>query len=217
MPAGLKVGYLPSFDETLRRTLGALGLEARELKVEDIQKSDLATYNSIIIDNRGYEAHPQLVGLNRRMLNYVKDGGTLIVFYHKANEWNPNPQEGRPQLAPYNIMLGDERITEEDAPVIFLNARHPLLRHPNRITLLDFKGWVQERGLYYPNEWDQRYESLLSSHDTGEPALSGGLLVARYGRGNYIYTSMVWYRQLQAGVAGGYRVFANMISYPGQN
>lgn len=217
VPTGLKVGYLPSFDETLQRALAALGLEASELKVEDIQKSDLAAYDSIIIDNRGYEAHRELIRLNQRLLDYVKDGGTLIVFYHKANEWNPNDKEGRPQLAPYNIILGDDRITEEDAPVIFLNASHPLMQLPNRITPTDFKGWIQERGLYYPKEWDQRYEPLLSSHDTGEPSLKGGLLVGRYGKGNYVYTSMVWYRQLQAGIAGGYRVFANMISYRGQD
>jgi hypothetical protein len=211
----LRVGYLPSFDETLQQALAALGLEAKELTVKDIRESDLAVYNTIIVDNRGYEAHPELIAENHRLLDYVKGGGTLIVFYHKANEWNPDDKENRPQLAPYKIILGDERVTEEDAPVKLLNPAHPLLSFPNQITQADFKGWVQERGLYYPKTWDQRYEVLLSSQDNREPPLTGGLLVAPYGKGNYIYTSMVWYRQLQAGVAGAYRVFANMISYKG--
>jgi LmbE family N-acetylglucosaminyl deacetylase len=214
--SGLRVGYLPSFDETLQQALAALGIEAKELSVRDIQEGDLAVYNTIIVDNRGYEAHPDLIPANQRLLAYVENGGTLIVCYHKASEWNPDEKKKRPQLAPYKIILGDERVTEEDAPVIFLKPDHPLLSFPNRITLTDFQGWVQERGLYYPEEWDQHYDALLSSHDKGEPPLSGGLLVAPYGKGNYIYTSMVWYRQLQAGSAGAYRVFANMISYKGR-
>jgi LmbE family N-acetylglucosaminyl deacetylase len=210
---GLRVGYLPSFDDTLQHALRALGVEGHELKVRDIQESDLTNYNSIVIDNRGYEAHPELISSNQRLLDYAKNGGTLIVFYHKSNEWNPDVRNSRPQLAPYRLILGDGRVTEEDAPVTLLKPDHRLMQLPNRITAADFKGWVQERGLYYPAAWDQAYEALLSSQDRGEPALSGGLLVARYGNGNYIYTSMVWYRQLQAGSAGAYRMFANMISY----
>jgi len=143
----------------------------------------------------------------------VKAGGTLIVFYHKANEGNPDEKRNRPQLAPYSIILGDERVTEEDATVKILKPAHPLFRYPNRITTDDFKNWIQERGLYYPKEWDAHFEALLSTNDSGEPSLNGGLLVAQYGKGHYIYTSMVWYRELMAGVPGAYRVFANMISY----
>ena len=119
----------------------------------------------------------------------------------------------RPQLAPYPIILGNERVTEEDAPVTFLQPGHPLLRFPNKITQADFANWVQERGLYFPREWDPRYTAVLATSDKGEPPLKGGLLVAPYGKGNYIYTSMVWYRQLRAGHPGGYKFFANLISY----
>jgi hypothetical protein len=143
----------------------------------------------------------------------VGKGGTLIVFYHKDNEWNPNPDRGRPQLAPYPIILSDDRVTEEIAPIRFLEPRHPLLNYPNKITSADFNNWIQERGLYYPKEWDPHYDALFASNDTGEQPLRGGLLVTRHGRGNYIYTSMVWYRQLAAGVPGAYRMFANLISY----
>ena len=212
--SGRKVGYLPSYDQTLERSLAALGVDAKKLTVDEIAKSDLSSYNTIIIDNRGYEAHHDLIPVNDRLLKFAEDGGTLLVFYHRTGEWNPDPSKIRPQLAPYPIIVGDERVTEEDAPVLFLQPRHPLLNFPNRITQKDFANWVQERGLYFPREWDQQhYTAILSTNDKGAPPLKGGLLVAAYGRGNYIYTSYVWYRQLRAGLPGGYRFFANLISY----
>jgi hypothetical protein len=211
--SGRKVGYLPSYDETLERSLAALGVDATKLTVDDIAKANLSAYHTIIIDNRGYEAHHELIPLNPRLLKFVEDGGTLLVFYHRTGEWNPDEKRGRPQLAPYPIILDDDRVTLEDAPITFLQPKHPLLHFPNRITPKDFTGWVQERGLYFPKEWDPHYAPILSTNDPGEPPLKGGLLVAPYGRGNYIYTSYVWYRQLRAGLPGGYRMFANLISY----
>lgn len=209
----LRVGYVRSFDDTLRNALAALGVDAKELTVDEVQASDLQRYDTIIIDNRGYQAHPELVAANTRLLEYARAGGTLIVFYHKASEWNPDPQKQRPQLAPYPITLGTSRVTDETAPVTFTEPQSALLNFPNKIEAKDFDGWIQERGLYYPKEWDARYSAPLSMSDAGEAPLRGGLLVADYGRGRYIYTSMVWYRQLRAGVPGAYRVFANMISY----
>jgi hypothetical protein len=209
----LVVGYLPSFDQTLSRSLTSLNVQAKELTVSDIASGDLSKFATIILDNRSYEAHPELISANDRLLKFVENGGTLLVFYHKTEEWNPDERRHRPQLAPYPIILGDDRVTEEDAPVSFLQPRHPLLNTPNRITQADFANWIQERGLYFPKEWDSHYAALLSTNDKGEPALRGGLLVAPYGKGNYIYTSLVWYRQLRAGVPGGYRFFANLISY----
>ena len=204
--SGRKVGYLPSYDETLERALTALSVDAKKLSVDEITKSDLTPFHSIIIDNRGYQAHPELIAANARLLKFVEDGGTLVVFYHRLNEWNP-------QLAPYRITLGNDRVTEEDAPVTFLQPKHPLFHFPNKITQKDFADWVQERGLYFPSEWDPHYTAILATSDKGEPSLKGGVLVAPYGRGNYIYTSLVLYRQLRAGHPGGYRFFANLISY----
>lgn len=209
----LRVGYIPSFDRTLETALGALGVDATALSMDDIKTGELSVYHTIIIDNRGYEAHPELIANNARLLQFVSDGGTLLVFYHKDNEWNPDDRKARPQLAPYPIVLGSERVTEEDAEVRFREPRHRLLNYPNKITQYDFENWVQERGLNFPKEWDPKYAMLFSMHDTGEKPLYGGLLVAKYGKGNYIYTSMVWYRQLRAGLPGGYRMFANLISY----
>ena len=211
--SGRKVGYLPSYDQTLEHALAALGVDSTKLTVDDIAKSDLSIFNTIILDNRAYDAHQDLIPINSRLLKFVEDGGTLLVFYEKTNEWNPDERRGRPQLAPYPIIIGDERVTQEDAPVTFLQPRHPLLNFPNKITQKDFADWVQERGLYFPREWDQHYTAVLATSDKGEPPLRGGLLVAPYGRGNYIYTSFVWYRQLRAGLPGGYRMFANLISY----
>ena len=209
----LRVGYIPSFDDSLETALTGLGVEAKSLTMEEVRGSDLNVYDTIIIDNRGYEAHPELVENNSRLLQFVSDGGTLLVFYHRESEWNPNPRRSRPQLAPFPIVLGGERVTEEDAPIRFRMPSHRLLNYPNRINYGDFRDWVQERGLYYPKEWDPSYQMLFSANDTQEKPLYGGLLVTRYGKGNYIYTSMVWYRQLRAGHAGAFRMLANMISY----
>ncbi len=211
--ANLRVGYVRSVDDTLRNALNSLGVEAKELTVEDVRAGNLQNYQAIIIDNRGYLAHPELISANSRLMDYVQAGGTLIVFYHRTNEWNPDPQRNRPQLAPYPIILGNSRVTDETASIEFSEPQHPLLNYPNKITREDFAGWIQERGLYYPQTWDAHYSAPLSTNDEKEPALRGGLLAADYGRGRYIYTSMVWYRQLRAGIPGAFRVLANMISY----
>jgi LmbE family N-acetylglucosaminyl deacetylase len=209
----LRVGYVRSFDDTLRNALASLGVEARELTVNNVAADDLSGYQAIIIDNRGYQAHPELVASNARLLDYVRAGGTLIVFYHKTNEWNPDPKNNRAQLAPYPITLGNSRVTDENAPIEFTEPNSPLLNFPNKITQEDFAGWIQERGLYYPQSWDSHYSAPFTTNDPGEQPLRGGLLAADYGRGRYIYTSMVWYRQLRAGIPGAYRMLANMISY----
>ena len=209
----LRVGYVRGFDFSLPNALNALGVESKELSVDEVKAADLQKYSSIIVDNRVYESTPGLIAANQKLLDYANAGGTLIVFYHKSFEWNPDERRQRPQLAPYKLILGDERIVDENAPITFLEPQHPLLNFPNKIGPEDFANWIQERGLYYPKEWDPQFHALLQSNDPGEAPLKGGLLVADYGRGRYIYTSMVWYRELRAGVPGAYRMLANMISY----
>jgi LmbE family N-acetylglucosaminyl deacetylase len=209
----LRVGYIRGFDFSLPNALAALGVESKELSVDEVKTADLSKYTSIIVDNRVYESQPELIAANQKLLDYAKDGGTLIVFYHKSNEWNPDERRKRPQLAPYKLILGDERITDETAPITFIEPDHPLLNFPNKMGQEDFANWIQERGLYYPKDWDPQFHALLQSNDPGEAPLKGGLLVADYGRGHYIYTSMVWYRELRGGVPGAYRMLANMISY----
>lgn len=209
----LRVGYIRGFDYSLPNALTALGVESKQLSVEEVKTADLSKYTSIIVDNRVYESTPGLIEVNQKLLDYANAGGTLIVFYHKSDEWNPDERRKRPQLAPYKLILGNERITDENAPITFLEPQHPLLNSPNKMGQEDFANWIQERGLYYPKEWDPQFHALLQSNDPGEAPLKGGLLVADYGRGRYIYTSMVWYRELRAGVPGAYRMLANMISY----
>ena len=209
----LLVGYVRGFDYSLPNALNALGVESKELTVDEVKTADLQKYTSIIVDNRVYESQPELIAANQKLLDYAKDGGTLIVFYHKSNEWNPDERRKRPQLAPYKLILGDERVTDETAPITFIEPQHPLLNTPNKLGQEDFANWIQERGLYYPKDWDPQFHALLQSNDPGEAPLKGGLLVADYGRGHYIYTSMVWYRELRGGIPGAYRMLANMISY----
>jgi LmbE family N-acetylglucosaminyl deacetylase len=209
----LRVGYIRGFDFSLPNALTALGVESKALSVDEVKTADLQKYSSIIVDNRVYESTPGLIEANQKLLDYANAGGTLIVFYHKSDEWNPDERRKRPQLAPYKLILGNERITDENAPITFLEPEHPLLNFPNKIGQEDFASWIQERGLYYPKEWDPQFHALLQSNDPGEAPLKGGLLVADYGRGRYIYSSMVWYRELRAGVPGAYRMLANMISY----
>jgi LmbE family N-acetylglucosaminyl deacetylase len=209
----LRVGYVRGFDFSLPNALNALGVESKELSVDEVKTADLSKYTSIIVDNRVYESQPELIVANQKLLDYANAGGTLIVFYHKSNEWNPDERRKRPQLAPYKLILGDERITDETAPITFIEPDHPLLNFPNKMGQEDFANWIQERGLYYPKDWDAQYHALLQSNDPGEAPLKGGLLVADFGRGHYIYTSMVWYRELRGGVPGAYRMLANMISY----
>jgi hypothetical protein len=209
----LRVGYIRGFDFSLPHALNALGVESNELSVDDVKSADLSKYTSVIVDNRVYESKPELIAVNQKLLDYAKAGGTLIVFYHKSDEWNPDPRRNRPQLAPYKLILGNERVTDEKAPITFIEPDHPLLNSPNKMGQDDFKEWIQERGLYYPREWDPQFHALLQSNDPGENPLKGGLLVADYGKGHYIYTSMVWYRELRGGIPGAYRMLANMISY----
>lgn len=209
----LRVGYIRGFDFSLPNALNALGTESKELSVDDVKTADLSKFTSIIVDNRVYESKPELIAVNQKLLDYANAGGNLIVFYHKSDEWNPDERRKRPQLAPYKLILGNERITDENAPITFIEPDHPLLNTPNKLNQDDFKDWIQERGLYYPKEWDPQFHALLQSNDPGEAPLKGGLLVADYGRGHYIYTSMVWYRELRGGIPGAYRMLANMISY----
>jgi LmbE family N-acetylglucosaminyl deacetylase len=207
------VGYVRGFDFSLPNALDALGVKSKELSVDEVKTADLSQFSTVIVDNRVYESQPELISANQKLLDYAKNGGTLVVFYHKTNEWNPDPRRNRPQLAPYKLIISDDRVTDENAPVTFLEPEHALLNVPNKIGPDDFVGWIQERGVYYPKEWDPQFHALLQSNDPGEPPLKSGLLVADYGRGHYIYSSMVWYRELLAGVPGAYRMLANMISY----
>jgi hypothetical protein len=142
------------------------------------------------------------------LLKFVENGGTMIVQYNTNFEMEIDPDK----FSPYALTISRDRVTDENSEVRILKPDHPALNFPNKITAADFTGWVQERGLYYPNKWDEHFEALISSNDKGEGAKDGGLLVAKYGRGHYVYTGLSFFRELPEGVPGAYKLFANMVS-----
>jgi hypothetical protein len=175
----------------------------------DLDRGDFSMFDAVITGIRAYNTRKRLKEAHDKLMQYVADGGTMVVQYNTAN--------GASDLVidppgPYPFKISRDRVTVEDAPVKLLDPAHPLLNTPNKITAADFNGWVQERGLYFPNEWDPRYTTILSSNDPGESEKAGGQLVARHGKGVYVYTAYAWWRQLPAGVPGALRAFVNLVS-----
>lgn len=209
-PGDLTVGYVRGADDSLGLALTQLGAAHSELEADYIRSGDLSRFDCILIDRFAYHFRPDLTKYNKRLLEYAKRGGALVVFSQNPTDWKAGLL--RPPLAPFPLTLSDKRITVESAPVKIVSPDHPLMSKPNRITARDFDGWVRERADYLPVEWATEYTPLLESSDPGEPSLKGGLLVARYGKGYYVYTSYSWNRQLHAINLGAYRMLANLVS-----
>ena len=201
-----KIGYIMGTGDDILDTLQQLGYDVSVLTDEEIRESDLGTFGTIITGIRAYNTRECLRLYHSRLLQYVRAGGTLIDQYNVSKGLVVD------NLGPYPFTISRDRVTVEHAPVKFLNPGHSLLNTPNKITQQDFAGWIQERGLYFPNQWDARYETIISCHDPGEDAKSGGILYCRYGQGVYIYTGYSWFRQLPAGIPGAYRLFVNLLS-----
>ncbi len=171
-----------------------------------VMNTDLSAYDAIITGVRLYNVSDRIATLQPKLMEYVKNGGTLVQQYNVNNPLKID------QLGPYPFTITRNRVTEEDAAVNFLKPDHSLLNFPNKITAKDFDGWVQERGIYFLGNLDQHYTSILSMHDKGEQSSTGSLVVADYGKGKYIYTGLVFFRELPAGVPGAYRLFVNLLS-----
>lgn len=203
----LRVAYIPGAGDAIPEALRQLGIDVTLIDPSELAAADLSDFHTVILGIRAYEHRPELRRQNRRLLEYMEGGGTLIVQY---NQYRFSGSD----LAPYPLTISrpHDRVTDETAPVTLLDPDHPILSWPNRITKADFEGWVQERGLYFPRTWDDRYTPLLAMSDPGEAPLRGGILVAKYGRGTYIYTGLAFFRQLPAGVPGAFRLFANLVS-----
>jgi len=231
IPAPLHVAVVKTYDDATflalkRMEQAGLGLTVNELSADDVLSADLNRYHTVLLDVRATQYRPEVRQARERLLQFMKDGGNVVCMYHKDFDWN-DPAKGQSvrgagffkgrtgggEIAPFPIELSFGRVTDETAEVRILNPEHPLMTSPNRIWKKDFEGWVQERSVYVPSKWDEKYTALLSSNDPGEKALDGGLLVADVGEGSFIYTGIVWYRQLRAGNPGAYRMLANMISY----
>ncbi|WP_079527669.1 NEW3 domain-containing protein [Halobacillus hunanensis] len=213
MPDNLKVGYIDSgFDKVADRLQG-IGMDVTKLGPEDLKSGDLSQYDTIVTGVRAYLSREDLRNNNKRLLQYAEDGGHLVVQYNKPwDNWNSD------STAPYKLVIGQPsiewRVTDETAEVHVQKPNHPLFNYPNTITEKDWSNWVQERGLYFPMEWDDRFETFVSMADPNEEPFDSGILMTDYGEGSYLYTNLVWYRQIQNQVPGGYRIFTNLVSYP---
>ena len=208
VPPGLRIGYIMGAGDRVSGTLEQLGMSVKALTAQDLAAGELGDYDCIVAGIRAYQVRGDLIEHNARLLDYVREGGVFIVQYNTPDAWN------RRQYAPFPARIVDRshRVTDENAPMTLLDPDHRVFGYPNPITERDFAGWVQERGLYFIQERDDRFRPLLACHDPGEPPLDGGLLVADYGKGHYLLTSYSWFRQLPAGVPGAIRLFTNLVS-----
>jgi hypothetical protein len=203
---GHHVGYLPGAGDDVAAAVEQMGYEVTTLTGADLTPERLRGLDAVVIGIRAFNVRPDLAERLPALFAYVEAGGTVVVQYNTLDRL----REG--WLAPFHLRLSRERVTDEQAPVTILAPEHPVLTTPNRITAADFEGWVQERGLYFPDQWDERFTAILASGDAGETPLKGGLLAARHGTGYFVYTSLAWFRQLPEGVPGAYRLFANLVS-----
>jgi hypothetical protein len=199
VPQGLRVGFVPGSGDDAA-----------------LASADLSRYDAILLGIRAYEVRPDTVNAaavhnNPRLLEYVRNGGTLVVQYYRFEN---APRDAVMGPYPLTAVL-QSRITDENAPVRLLAPNHPALSSPNRITEADFQGWIQERGLYYPREWDAHFTPLIEMADPGEAPQQSAILVAPYEKGTYVYTGLSLFRQFPEGVPGAYRLLANLVSLKG--
>ncbi|MGB8510539.1 MAG: PIG-L family deacetylase [Pyrinomonadaceae bacterium] len=204
---GAQIAYIMGSGDEVPDALRQIGYGVTLLSDGDLEATDLKKFDAVVTGVRAYNTRSALRAAQKRLLDYVEAGGTLVVQYN-----TPDNSLAGLRLGPYPFKLSQDRVTIEEAPVKVLLPDDALMNAPNKITPSDFDGWVQERGLYFASEWDEKYQTPFESHDPGEKELRGSTLVARYGKGTYIYTSLAWFRQLPAGVPGAYRLFVNMIS-----
>jgi hypothetical protein len=203
---GSRVGYLPGAGDSVAGALAQMGYEVKLLTGADLTAEGLRGLDAVVIGVRAFNVRDDLAARLPALFEYVKAGGNVIEQYNRPNGLKTD------QFAPYSLRLSNDRVTDENAAVTFLAPGHPALTTPNKISSADFEGWIQERGIYYPNQWDDRWTAILASGDPGEEPLKSGLLVAQYGEGYFVYTGLVFFRELSAGVPGAYRLFANLVS-----
>lgn len=201
-----RIGYVMGSGDEVPDCLRSMGYDVSLLTDEILEADNLSQYDAVITGIRAYNTRDRLKYDQAKLLSYVENGGTLIVQYNVAFGLQTE------NIGPYPFKLSQDRITDEDAQMNFVNPSHQLFNFPNKISGKDFEGWVQERGLYFANQWDSKYEPIFVGHDPGESDLKGGTIFARFGKGVFIYSGLSWFRQLPAGVPGAYRLFVNMIS-----
>ena len=205
---GEHIGYIMGAGDKVPESLEQIGYQVHIIDPNDIQSGSLEKYDAVVVGIRAYNVVEDLKFKQPLLFEYVENGGNLIVQYNTANRWRKQFDN----IAPYELSISRDRVTNENAQVNVLAKDHSLVNFPNAITEGDFDNWVQERGLYFPNQWGSEFTPILSMSDKGESAKEGSLLVAPYGKGHYIYTGLSFFRELPAGVSGAYKLFANMLS-----
>ena len=203
---GKNIGYIMGAGDEVNKNLENLGFQVTNLNPNEITTENLKSFDAVILGIRAFNVVDELKFKNKTLFDYVANGGNVIVQYNTTNNLSTK------EIAPYNVKLSRDRVTDENAKVTFLAPNHKVLNQPNKITEKDFSGWVQEQGLYYPNEWSSEFISILASNDPNETPKNGGLLIAKHGKGNYIYTGLSFFRELPEGVSGAYRLLANLIA-----
>jgi LmbE family N-acetylglucosaminyl deacetylase len=203
---GHNIGYLPGAGDSVAEDLAQMGYAVTLLTDADLNPQKLRDLDAVVIGVRAFNVRTNLNAQLPALLDYVHSGGTVVAQYNRPDGLKTD------RLAPYDLKIANLRVTDETAAMTFLAPDHPVLNTPNKITNDDFAGWVQERGIYFPSEWSTNFTPILACHDPGEEPLKGSLLVAKYGQGYFVYTGLVFFRQLPAGVPGAYRLFANLVS-----
>lgn len=203
---GELIGYIAGAGDEIPQSLQQIGYSVKMLEVADITAENLKQFDAVVLGIRAYNTQEWIANWLPELLAYVKAGGVVVAQYNTTSDLKTK------EIGPFPLELSRDRVTDETAEMRILTPDHPLMNSPNKITAADFKGWVQERGLYFPNKWDAAWTPILSCNDPGDKPLDGGLLVAKSGSGYFIYTGLAWFRQLPAGVPGAYRLFANMVS-----
>ena len=208
--AGKKIGYINGAGDFLPYSLQQLGYIVEILSEDMVTYANLKQYDAVVTGIRAYNVHEWLSNAYDVLMQYVKEGGVLLVQYNTSNQLG----QLRSKMAPYPFVISRNRVTEENAKVNFLAPGHVVLNYPNKITEKDFEGWVQERSVYEADNIDAKYVSLLGMNDAGEPQRNGSLIVADYGKGRFVYSAVAFFRQLPAGVPGAYRLIANLLAKP---
>lgn len=203
-----KIAYIKGVEDAVPEAIEQLGFEVKRFEVSDLSSLDLSEFQSVVLGIRIYNVHPELRNFDTKLFDYVKQGGNLVMQYNTASRRATDETYG-----PLPFELTRNRVTEEDAEVNFLAPNHPIMTTPNELTKEDFDNWVQERGLYFAGNWDESYTPLFSWADKGEDEQKGGLIVTKYGEGQFVYTGISFFRELPNGVEGAYKLFANILSY----
>ncbi|WP_372937851.1 PIG-L family deacetylase [Seonamhaeicola sp.] len=203
---GENIAYIQGAGDVVPESLEQIGYNVRIIKTEEITAELLSNFDAVVVGIRAYNTLNALDFKQQTLFDFVAKGGNMIVQYNTSHRLKTK------QLAPYKLKLSRDRVTDENANVTFLNPKHEVLNFPNKITQQDFDGWTQERGLYFPSDWGKEFTPILSMHDKNESPKNGSLLIAKHGKGYYIYTGLSFFREFPAGVSGAYRLFANMLS-----